>query len=465
MRTTTITIALIAFLGACGGSPAGVRRAENLLRSGDYEGAERTADEELARYPRHPVLWRVKIRAALARGDADRSVALYEEWRALRGGDHDPRALRVMAMATLWQGLHVPSADIKRRSIRAVEKLELEPLAEPVAERMGDDDITVQATAAVAILRSHPDAPYVATMALSSDNPEARAIAIAGIGRKIGAPARDDILAATRDPDARVRRAAVGALAGIARNADAPRLAEIARTDADGQTRARALRALAELRYDAVPAARTALRDDYLGVRLAAVHVLDRAGGDATVDELLLLARGDDAFVALRAGVALARRGRTEPALAAVDRALASDQWTVRAAALNAVAEIASPELGLPIVERAAADPAIGVRLAAARALLRFDRKAAAIELFAAGLASDDPGQRLHAAIDLARAGDRRGAETIAALAGHENPDIREQAVWAHVHLGAPTAALAAALADDSAAVRVTAAEVLLTIL
>ena len=96
-------------LWSCGGSSAGLRKAQRLLAAGDYPGAENAADAELARAPGQRAPWRIKIQAAMGRHDAAAAVAAYGELTR-QSGSHDRKSLRAMAMATVWQGLHTPSA-------------------------------------------------------------------------------------------------------------------------------------------------------------------------------------------------------------------------------------------------------------------------------------------------------------------------------------------------------------------
>jgi len=465
MHKTSALILAAALVAACGGPPPGARRAQRLLAAGDYGEAERVADAELARFPRQPLLWRVKIQAALGRHDATRAVALYGEWKQLRGA-HDTRALRAMAMTTLWQGLQTPSVKLKIAAIQTAERLDLSPLAEPVAEKMGDDDPAVVAAAAVALLRSHPDAPFVATDALASHSPRARAIAVEGIARKIGKHARADLIPLLKDSEARVRRATIAAVAAFATRDDIETIKVLARGDADGSVRAAALTALTNGDYPGMlEVARASLRDSYLGARLAALRLLDRRGGKAAMDDLIVLATSDDLLVALRAAVALAKRGDEARALPIAQRALASDQWPVRAAALNAIAKLAGKAAALPMVRKATADPAIRVRLAAARALIRLGHDDDARPVLVAALGSADEDDRIQAAIDLVRLEDARGLQALTELARATAPATRIQAVRALLQAVQPTDALVAALADESAEVRLVAADVALTLL
>jgi hypothetical protein len=152
-RTLALALGVAVVLGACGGLPPGAARAQQLLDRGDFAGAGAAADAELARFPKEPTLWRVKIRAALGLGDAAKAVEHYETWRDLRGDD-DRGALRLMALTTLWQGLRSPSESIRLATVQTIERLEIEQLGQDVAERMTDDDDAIAAAAAVAVLRA-----------------------------------------------------------------------------------------------------------------------------------------------------------------------------------------------------------------------------------------------------------------------------------------------------------------------
>src|SRR5436305_967358 len=65
-----------------------------------------------------------------------------------------------------------------------------------------------------------PQAPQIADTMLHSENPEARRIAVDGIGKKVGKLAAADLEKAADDPDARVRATALRWL-GTIKDADA----------------------------------------------------------------------------------------------------------------------------------------------------------------------------------------------------------------------------------------------------
>ncbi|HSN29848.1 MAG TPA: hypothetical protein VLT45_26355, partial [Kofleriaceae bacterium] len=198
-------LVLMLVLGAACGH---AKHSVTLYEAGDYAGASRAADEGLAKHPDDGGLWAMKVRAALALGDADAVAKAYASLVEHTGAD-DKELLRDLATATLGQGLASPSAKLKITAIDAIEELELQALADQVAERMGDEDDRVVASAAVAVIHGYAQAPQVADDMLRSENAEARRIAVEGVGKKIGKLASADLQKAANDVDARVRRAAI----------------------------------------------------------------------------------------------------------------------------------------------------------------------------------------------------------------------------------------------------------------
>lgn len=421
-----VALAVVVAGPGCGGAPPEARSAQRLIQRGEFRDAELRADEGLKRHPDHPALWRAKIQAIMGQLEVERAVATYRTWHGRRQG-HDGQVLRRMALTTLWQGLRVPSGLVQARAIQAIERLEIEALAADVAKRLEDDDDVVAAAASVALLRSRPGAAQIATELLGSEDPHARAIAVEGIGRKIKARARADLLPALGDRDALVRRAAVSAIAAMMDAADTARLLDMARSDPDGSVRAAVLEALATHRREgATRVAAQALGDGYLPARLAAVDVLAAHGDKAGLGRALGAA---DAAVSLRAAAALDQAATAGK----IDQALGDASWEVRAAAVEALPRLV---------------PGPG-----------------ATELLLARLADTSGLVRVRAALILASMRHARGTEALARLCRDDDEAAREAAIRAHGSQTLLTMGLVEALADTSAPIRVIAAETLLKVL
>jgi HEAT repeat protein len=454
-------VLLAAFVGACASAPPGARKAQRLLDAGDYAGAERVASAELERYPRHASLWHIKMKAAMGRGDSDSAVSLYKEWVVLRGGETDTKAVRTLALTTLWRGLRVPSGSIRTKTIQAIERLEVEDLAEEVAELIADDDDEVAAAAAVALLKSHPQAPHLAAELAKSDSAKARAIAIAGIGRKVGKLARADLVDALSDRDAAVRRAAVTAVLKFAEAEDLDRLVTMAHDDPDGPLRARVIRGLANKQHaKLLELGQAALLDPYLGARLAGVHLLDKLGAR---DKLTEVAQSMDMMVAFRAAIAVHSAGGA-PAVELMQQGVASKEWTIRASALNALDRVVSRDRALQMATAALGDSQVQVKLAAARLLMRLgDNKRAKTELLAVAR-GDDLAAAVDASIDLVRLGDSVGIATFEKAGASADSDLRRRAIRAHQVSRVLTTSLVTSLADELIENRIIAAEILLAL-
>lgn len=429
----------------------------SLYEAGDYAGAAREADNGLKSHPDDDGLWQMRIRAALALGDASGVATSYGSYRERRGSD-DPELLRDLAIATLRQALGSPSQRMKITAIEAVQAAELQQLAEDVAERMGDDDDRVAASAAVAVLRGYPQAPQVASDMLRSEDPEARAIAVNGIGKKVGALAVVDLHKAADDPDPRVRRAAFRWLAQI-KDKEAPPVFERNLRHPDESVRAAAASGLARIGMGDLNAYATkALADKALAVRLAGIELLAAA---KSFNTLTMIAQSDpDPMVAAEAAIALKNQGL---ALAALEKAAAAERWTIRAGAMNTAVRALGNKGAATLARKLMTDSEVGVRLAAARALLAAGDKAAAIAILEQALTTDSA---VSAATDLARAGDKRGLDTLSAatLDAKATPDQRAQAASSHAIARRVTPGLVAALADANGVVRVEAAAVLVMI-
>lgn len=444
---------LLIALGGCAGR---AKHSVTLYEAGDYAGASRAADDGLAQHPDDDGLWAMKVRAALALGDADAVAKAYAGYVDHHGGD-DKELLRELSTATLAQALTSPSARLKIEAIEAVHDLEIYDLADQVAQHMGDEDDRVAATAAVAILHAYPQAPSVLDDMLKSENPEARRIAVEGVGKKVGKLAFADLEKAAADPDARVRRAAIYWL-GTLEDPDAVEVCTRHMKDPDESVRAAAATALARIGIGNLEElGKHALADKALAVRIAGIDLMMAAHRD---DEVAALADDPDPMVAVNAAIAVKK---THPGLAQkpLERALAAKEWTIRAGAANLAVSALGRDAGRAYAQRLAGDPELTVRLAAARVLAHAGDPAAATAIFSAALSAPD--HAIQAAADLAALGNASG---IAALASDvrdlgRTPEQRAEAATAHRTAHRVTPGLVAALADPNGLVRVEAAATL----
>jgi HEAT repeat protein len=448
-----IFLALALLTPACANR---AKRSLSLYESGDYAGSMRAADEGLAGHPDDDDLWAMKVRAALALGDADAIAKAYAGYLDARGDD-DKALLRDLSTATIAQALASPSVRLKIDAIDAIAELEIHSLADQVAERMGDDDDRVAAAASIAVLKGFPQAPAVADDMTRSENAEARRIAIDGIGKKVGKLALADLEKAATDRDPRVRGVAVRWL-GQLKDKDAVEILAKRMRDPDEGVRAAAATALARIGIGNLDAfAKQALADHKLSVRLAGVELLAAAHRD---DQLVALAGDADPMVALQAAIAV-KSSHPELAAKAVERAATAEDWTTRAGAANYLVTALGKATALGVAKRMTADAEIGVRLAAARVLLHAGDKATATPIFTAALTDANHG--VQAAADLASIGDPAGTKALSDVVRDptKSPEQRAAAVLAHRSAHRVTPGLVAALADASGIVRVQAAAVL----
>lgn len=401
----------------------------------------------------------MRVRAALALGDADGVAKAYATMQHAIGGD-DKALLRDLAIATLAQALGSPSVKLKIAAIQAIQDLEIQALADRVAERLGDDDDRVAAAAAIAVLRGYSQAPRVASDMLKSENPEARRTAVDGIGKKVGKLAIADIEAAASDSDPRVRAVAIKWLGALV-DRDAPTLLAERLRDPDPDVRASAGRALAHLGAAGPGAADELLADKELGVRLAGLELLKTAHRD---DRIAQLAADPDPRVALEA-VAAAPALLASQAAAVVDRARADKAWATRAAVANLAPVALGQPVATPIEQQLAHDDDPHVRLAAGRALAHLGDRVDAVATWT-GLLTGPADQRevtIEAAEELAALGVATGTAALAATVRDlkATPEERAAAAASHRDAHVMTPELVAALADPSGVVRVAVATAL----
>ncbi len=447
-------------LASCGGAPASARTAQRHLVRGDYVAATAAAERSIAKHPKDPTSWRVRIRSAMAQGKLELAASHYQEWKTLRGS-HDRTTYRIMATATLWQGLRVPSPEVNARAITIIAKREVEKLATDVRDALGNDNDLVAATAAIALMRSHPAAPDLASELLVTATPRIRALLIAGIAKKVGRVALGDIAPLLRDPDSIVRRAAVSAIAKWKNAKDSPRLIALATSDSDAQVRSRALRGLLAKGGDGVVAlAQTSLTDEYPGARLAAFALLERYAKEEALAKAGHLAKGEDTALAMRSAVMLHEVDGTSQA-PVILRVFASADWANRAAALNTAAQVMNEDEAMSLATKGLGDDHADVRFAAARLLVRLGDTERGTAALVSALSESTLAPRLAAATELARTGHREAIELLGSLARSGTAEQRLCALAAHATAGVVSDGLVAALGDGNIDVRLAAADAL----
>jgi HEAT repeat protein len=466
-----LAIVSIVFVVACADY---AKPSVGLYESGDFAGAARAADEGLAAHPDDGALWAMRVRSALALGDAAGVAKAYASYASERHGD-DLELVRGLALATLGQAMASPSAKLKVAAIETIEHLELQPLADAVTRALTDGDDRVAAAASIALLHSDIRAPQIADAMLKSEDPEARRIAVAGVARKAGAIADAVIEEAAGDPDPRVRRAACSALGTLGDTNALGTLTQHLR-DPDEGVRAAAAGARAPHRPAAhAPLAKQALADAALAVRVAGVDLLGAAGQR---EALVALTSDADPVVALQAVIAIEQLGapvherhgkrvrehvapHTGLGAAVVQRALASPRWEVRAGAANLLDQVVDKASAVTFAHTLARDPDARVALAAARVLMRDGALDEGAGVIRAQLAGE---QATQAAADIAaRFGDPNALSILGGLAidPKRTAEQRVAAIDAHRTARHITGGLVAALADASGGVRVEAASVI----
>lgn len=460
-----IPLSLVALLApACGApaEPVSVATARHHYETGDFQSAERVADDELRATPSEASLWRVKINAAIRAGQHERGVQSYLQWHRQRR-HYDVRAIRSMAISTLWHALVADGRESRVQALQALRSVRAPELSGDVAERVRDPDPLVAGLAA-AIAGGAPGRERVRSLLASADG-TVRAQVIGALPRSFRDSLGPQVLAQLGDGASEVRKAAAAAVGRFQLKSGARQVLHLAARDPDGKVRAAALSALARLGIrsvasrgepDVIAVARAGLQDDYLGARLAALAILAARPGEHR-DVLANAARASDSFLALRAAVALRKTGREVP-INTLQLALAHRQWSVRAAALNAIGRLLPARDALGLIENRLTDSRIEVRLAAARALANLGHKSRARAVFVAALGADRDLPRLQAAIALIRMKDDLGRDALSKLCTSRSPDTRRQAALAHGLLDGPTMPLIRALGDSELTVRIAAA-------
>ncbi len=371
---------------------------------------------------------------------------------ARRGGTLDREQVEDVAQAVAGREVRSAQGTTAVDHIRAARACmhPLVPVLEDRATR--PDDAGAEATLALleggvlspsGLLRQHgasSSAPWRAVAARAATSPE-------------DGPQRR---AFVRDPDERVRRAAVAAAEDAATAADLGELLEAARLDPDTLTRARATRAvgviggeravlgLKDLWARADPQERITVVDAWSMARSL------EAGGER---ELVWAAETSGSLPALAAAEALVRTGSrsAEVGLGVLVRGAGDGSWTERTLALRVLP--LEESRGLDAVVLASEDEDVAVRVVALARLATHPRLGAGAAVSQRELAegTDDVARRARAA--LAAAGDRAATVGLARDLGSTSPAERISGAVGLFRLGDYPAA-AAALADENPRVR-----------
>jgi bilin biosynthesis protein len=399
--------------------------------------------------PDCPHLWRLHLRALLARDRVDRAVESYRR----RGESEED--LAVLALSVLGWGLGHRDPAVRGAAIRAIRLADASDLEPEVAGHLADPDEVVRTWAAVALSRVR-DGANALRRQLRSRSPDARIVAVREYGRLFGADALAVLSPLTSDPDPRVRAAVCVGLSSTKSPAAQPRLLGLAR-DPKGPVRAQALTALGVL---GLPAgreqARQALDDPDPLARRAAARALGRFPTQQVVTDLRRVAQGEDLLTALVAAAILARTGEVQPLLNAIAKGLVDRRWAVRVAALEEAAQL-KDRVAVQLARRALRDAEPLARLAAARALLAEERQVAvqtalALQPLSCGsLARGMERVCLQSARLLAEARHEGGLAALLRVARQApGPTTRLAALQTALGLGAGRPAALAALRDPS---------------
>ena len=163
--------------------------------------------------------------------------------------------------------------------------------------------------------------------------------ALADRGDAAALPAVIELLAASRDEA--VRAAAIGAVGSLGTAADLPLLLK-SLTDGGTAEKAAARAAIERLRGEAVPGEiAAAIKTSPPPIRIALVEILAERRALATVNDILTAAKGDDAKVRAAAISALAQLASAEHIPGMLDAVLKAENGPERDAAEKAVAVVA----------------------------------------------------------------------------------------------------------------------------
>jgi HEAT repeat protein len=373
-------VAIARVLGWIGGEAAVASLTRLLDAGGEVSEAAASALGSAGPQSDHAVRAALRDGASARRAVVlplvTRASATQEVLRCLSDADPAVRALACDALARLGSTGAVPrlfelladgDARVAQAALGAIQSLgstETKSLALAAAES-ADPAVRRAALRILAYFGFAEALPSFLAAMRSEQDARLRDAAIAGLPFLDDPRALGALLDAARDPEPRVRSAAVRALGHSVGN-DVRIAAALLAALRDGEPWVRyyAAQALGRLRVESATEQLAALLDDAAGqVRVAAVEALSNFANATALAALRRAATGDDPDLERAAliGLGIARGADTLPVL---EQAARSPDPATRLVAIAAVVD-SSSERGVEVLARAARDPDESVRSAA----------------------------------------------------------------------------------------------------
>ncbi|MBL4633649.1 MAG: HEAT repeat domain-containing protein [Kofleriaceae bacterium] len=370
------------------------------------------------------------------------------------------------AITIVNQGLRDNSPELKLRALTIASRQKEVDYGQSVRPLLTDSHEMVASASALYLHNStlHADgsADKLAEQYLQSSSEHVRAFMLAGIARTRGSSSRALVLSGLSDKSARVRRVAVAAMGSWRQAEDWQRLVATAQSDSSPRVRSSALRALLHHKQGDEGLIASALKDSYVGARLAGIALLNKFGEDTSLQELRSLAMPGDFPTALSAAAALYQRNKADMS-ELLSAALQSPDWETRASALNAATRCAPRQYAIKMAILASADTNVQVSLTAARLLRRLGEDTRASATFQLVLRSETLADRLSAAVDLAIIGDANAMQLLSQLSMSGSTAQRIAAIDLQRSSRVVSEGLLASLSDPELEIRLAAADALLS--
>lgn len=348
------------------------------LNKGDLEGARELVEDGVKSHSNSKELRDLMLRIGLLSRDWDSAVKSYKEFKRLAYQKEVVAARRLMVAQTIWWGLKEEDVSIRRESAKLAQELGVGGLGEVLKKAVEDEDVLVRAYAYGAMLPENFDG-WLGLMKLSHfDDPLIRKAAAQGMGKVVDREyVFDVLLRLSRDEDPEVRAAAVGALSRVSMKNkklfnSMLEVLRVALKDPAGPVRGEAAYRLARIKARiGFEWSVEMLQDPELAVRLAAFRAMK--GKNKNTEALQKVAQGDNMYVAFRAEVALAKRGKLKNCGLALKKGMSAKNWAVRAAAVNAASSMPDCVGARDVVKKGMEDPHVKVKISAARAALNIN--------------------------------------------------------------------------------------------